>query len=194
VTPPILGIFASAVTGGVSTTSFESIATVSVGSGGSSSIEFTSIPGTYTHLQLRYFCQDNRGTYNDSLMNIRFNSDSGNNYAHHYLRGNGSATEASATTSTAQIQVATTATSATSNFLGGVLDILDYANTNKYKTARILSGFDNNNTGSGSVGLIYLYSGLWQNTNAITSISFASSLGTSFNQYSHFALYGCKSA
>lgn len=190
---PILGIWASQNYPRV-TTSFESIATVTVGSGGASSIDFTSIPAGYSHLQVRYSCQDNRGTFNDSLMNIRFNSDSGNNYAWHYVRGNGSATEATATTSTAQIQVATTATAATNNFLGGVLDVLDYANTNKYKTARILSGFDNNNTGSGSLGLIYLYSGLWQNTNAITSISFASSLGTSFNQYSHFALYGIKGA
>ena len=32
---------------------FESIATVTVGGGGAASIEFTSIPGTYQHLQIR---------------------------------------------------------------------------------------------------------------------------------------------
>ena len=174
------------------TSAYESIATTTVGSGGAATVTFSSIPATYTHLQLRYICQDNRGTYNDSLMNIRFNSDTGNNYAWHYVRGNGSATEAGATTSTAQIQVTLTASSATNNFVAGVLDILDYKDTNKYKTARLLTGWDNNNSGTGSVGLIYLNSGLWQNTNAISTITFASALGTQFNQYSSFALYGIK--
>jgi hypothetical protein len=190
---PILGILASSNFQRANP-SYESIATTTVGGGGSATITFSSIPATYTHLQLRYICQDNRGTYNDSLMNIRFNSDTGNNYAWHYVRGNGSATESSGTTSTAQIQVTTTASSATSKFVAGVLDVLDYRNTNKYKTARLLTGFDTNNTGTGSVGLIYLNSGLWQNTNAITTITFASALGTQFNQYSSFALYGIKGA
>ena len=51
---PILGIWASQNYSRYSITgSYESIATVTVGSGGSSYIEFTSIPGTYTHLQIR---------------------------------------------------------------------------------------------------------------------------------------------
>jgi hypothetical protein len=51
---PILGIIASAITGNLVTTSYESIETVTVGSGGSATVlTFSSIPATYTHLQIR---------------------------------------------------------------------------------------------------------------------------------------------
>ena len=67
------------------------------------------------------------------------------------------------------------------------MDILDYTNTNKNKTVRVLQGFDEN--GSGVVAFnSFLYS---TNTNAITSLTLTSS-GTSFAQYSSFALYGIK--
>ena len=82
------------------------------------------------------------------------------------------------------------ATSAASNtsgiFSGGVIDILDYANTNKYKTSRGLSGYDANGS-----GLLYLASGLWMNTAAITSIEITDALGN-FATNSTFALYGIK--
>jgi hypothetical protein len=65
-----------------------------------------------------------------------------------------------------------------------LLIILDYANTNKYKTLRGLSGADNNGSGE-----IRFWSGLWQSTNAITSIKFFGNNGN-WQQYSHFALYG----
>jgi hypothetical protein len=47
----ILGIIASSRLAAVG--DYESIATVSVGGGGAADVEFTSIPGTYTHLQIR---------------------------------------------------------------------------------------------------------------------------------------------
>ena len=79
-------------------TSYESIATVTVGSGGSSSIDFTSIPSTYTHLQLRMTarCTAQSGG-NPTNVYLRFNSDSGSNYAWHQLAGNGSAASAAPT-------------------------------------------------------------------------------------------------
>ena len=191
---PILGIMASQISGHLWAPSgaYDSIATVTVGAGGSSTVSFTSIPSTYTHLQLRWIAQDNRATYNDSELLFRVNSDSGNNYAWHYLRGNGASVEANASTSTSSWVQTVTASSATNNFCPGVMDILDYANTSKYKTMRTLVGYDNNNSGTGSVGLLSLRSGLWQNTNAITSITITSSLGTSINQYSNFALFGIR--
>jgi hypothetical protein len=73
-------------------------------------------------------------------------------------------------------------------FGAGVVDILDYKDTNKYKTVRNLTGVDMN--GMGELGLI---SGLWRNTNAITSILFYPP-ANNIAQYSHFALYGIKSA
>ena len=182
---PILGTIASSFKAGAAT-SFESIATVSVGSGGSSSVSFSSIPNTYTHLQLRYIAQDNRGTFADSEMKIQFNSDTTQNYSGHYIRGTGSV-EAAWNGNETRLKQNCTSTAAGSNFAAGVIDILDYANTNKYKTVRILGGFDNSSSGG-----IWLRSGLWMSTSAISSIQIGSDLGTSFNQYSHFALYGIK--
>jgi hypothetical protein len=71
------------------------------------------------------------------------------------------------------------------------LDILDYANTNKFKTIRGLSGWNNNDTvdGNGSVRFI---SGLWRNTAAITSLKIVPEAAVNFKQYSSFALYGVK--
>ena len=168
----------------------DSIATVTVGSGGSSTITFSSIPSTYTHLQVRAISRTSRAAGNDPIY-IRLNSDSGNNYAWHAIEGNGSSVTAYGYASQAQgwIYIAADSNSPSNVFGANVTDILDYANTNKYKTVRNIGGVDNN--GSGVIGFDSV---LWQNTNAITSISFTNLSGTNFAQYSHFALYGVKSA
>ena len=170
----------------VSPLGYESIATVSVGSGGQANIEFTSIPQTFTHLQLRLFGRETAsGTVNNEWM--RFNSDTGSNYAWHDLTGNGSVTGASSQSATTAMKSATwmPGTSASTNVFGGaVVDILDYTNTNKYKTVRSLTGADNN--GSGTIAFT---SGLWMSTAAITTVTIVVS---NFAQYSHAALYGVK--
>lgn len=180
---PILGIFASQ--GRVASTSYESIATVTVGAGGSSSIDFTSIAGTYKHLQIRYITRNASAT---DTTYMRLNSDTGSNYALHILRGDGSTTGAQGAGTQTRMELPFASYSgATANAFGaGVIDILDYANTSKYKTCRTLGGADLN--GSGAINLV---SGLWQSTSAITSISIFASTG-SIAQYSQFALYGIK--
>lgn len=81
---------------------FESIATVTVGSGGASSIEFTSIPGTYQHLQIRGIARTARtgATPKREAVYIQFNGDTGTNYAYHNLFGTGAAAQAGAAAST----------------------------------------------------------------------------------------------
>jgi len=71
-----------------------------------------------------------------------------------------------------------------SAFGTAVIDILDYANTNKYKTVRTLAGWDANGS-----GLVSFWSGSWRNTNATTTITLLPNLGN-WAQYSQFALYG----
>lgn len=192
-TPPILGIFASAVTGGVSTTSYESIATVTVGSGGAANIEFTSIPGTYTHLQIRSISKNTNSVGAPADIRIQFNSDTGTNYARHGFYGSGSAVSQYATTSLAycDFPLLVAASDSANIFGAGVIDILDYANANKYKTVRTLAGLDSN--GASGQNFILFMSALWLSTSAITSIKITSNTAN-FAQYSHFALYGCKSA
>jgi len=189
---PILGIYASQISGHLWAPSgaYDSIATVTVGSGGSSSITFTSIPSTYTHLQIRALSRGNRAYTAENII-FMFNADGGTNYADHLLYGNGSTVPAAADVSSSTPLAFRTSTSNTqaSNIFGtGVLDILDYANTNKYKTVRSLSGFDDN---GGGYGQIWFTSGLWQSTAAINSITLTP-VGTAIQQYSQFALYGVK--
>jgi hypothetical protein len=66
------------------------------------------------------------------------------------------------------------------NVGASILDILDYANTNKYKTIRLLAGVDVNGTVATFGGVVGLTSGLWQNTNAITSIKLVVETGIDF--------------
>ena len=165
------------------TNSYESIQTVLVGSGGTSSVDFTSIPSTFKHLQIRFIT--NNASNQDLL--LRFNGDTtGANYTRHYLFGTGTAAGAGGNVSDGRLSIGYTSTSA-NIFGGGVTDVLDYTSTNKNKTIRSLAGFD----GNGS-GLVVLYSGLWSKTpEAITSISIFAGAGN-INQHSSFALYGIK--
>jgi hypothetical protein len=186
---PILGIIASSISGSKAVTnSYESIATVTVGSGGSSSISFSSIPSTYKHLQIRGILRTvDTGTWNNQGM--RFNSDTGSNYAFHTLYGDGSNASAAATASASSLNdfMRAASNSLTAGIFGAaVVDILDYANTNKYKTVRVLAGGDSN--GAGMTGIT---SGLWMSTSAINSVTIIPSGGTAI-QYSTFALYGVK--
>jgi len=169
-----------------------SIATVTVGSGGAANVEFTSIPGTYTHLQIRGITKSTTATSAAELY-FQFNSDTGNNYSRHGVYGTGSGVSAygQATMGRCELPVSVAASGSTSTFGAVIIDLLDYANTNKYKTMRGLGGTDAN--GATNQNYIGLYSSLWQNTNAITSIKLYPYTGN-WSQYSHFALYGIKGA
>ena len=158
-----------------------------VGAGGAASITFSSIPSTYKHLQVRGLVRDtNTGTSIGGFA-YQLNGDSGSNYAWHLLKGDGTsaASTGSATTMFLNSTFGAPADGTLANAYGAsVLDILDYASTSKYKTARRLEGVDLN--GSGSVGIV---SGVWMNTAAVTSVSIIAAF-TGFKQYSTFALYG----
>jgi hypothetical protein len=167
--------------------SYESIQTITLGSN-QSTVDFTSIAGTYKHLQLRLITRNNRNSQLDGLY-MRFNSDSGTNYSDHFVRGDGANVDANADVSASYMLLGTVAASnAGANvFAGSVIDILDYADTNKYKTVRALLGYDNN--GNGYIGL---FSGNWRSTTSITSITLGSTNGSGILANSTFALYGIK--
>jgi hypothetical protein len=173
---------------------YESIATVTVGSGGSSSISFTSIPSTYKHLQIRALAQTNRATFAVDDFYMTFNSDSGANYSYHGLYGDGGSVGTTAVANATNI--ATTqniGTTAMANTFGVVVaDILDYSDTNKYKTLRMLSGEDTNGAVAGVFPRLNFTSGSWRSTSAISTIFMAPINSSLFTQYSSFALYGIK--
>lgn len=185
----ILGILDSGGAAAGGGTSYESIATVTVGSGGAANIEFTSIPGTYTHLQIRGIGRTARSAQVGDPLLFTFNSDTGSNYNYHYLQGDGSGVSVGASTSQSNIWIyrATGAGATASVFGTVVVDILDYKDTNKFKTVRGLGGVDNNGSGD-----ISLSSGAWRSTAAISTIAINNFSATNFQQYSQFALYGIK--
>lgn len=176
--------------GGVSN-SYESIATA-VGTGSNNSVTFSSIPSTYKHLQIRanVRCTGGAGA---SLVWWRANGlTSTSNYVSHGLGGDGSTAYAyNLVASYGMGLIGSTAHSAsTANaYSTFILDVLDYADTNKNKTFRSLRGEDFNGSGD-----IRLGSGAFISTNAITSLSIGFfDNGTSyFTSPSQIALYGIK--
>ena len=177
-----LGIFGFA--GAAAAGAFESIASAT-GTGSSGTITFTSIPSTYTSLQIR-------GNYSAATTSgvglyVRVNSDSSSNYTYHYLSGNGTA--ASAFGAITQNKVYATAGTVSTTTRGVVIgDIHNYNSTTQNKTIRFFAGEDAN--GSGTVNLA---SGLWLSTSAITSVTIVLE-GDSFSTSTQFALYGIKGA
>jgi hypothetical protein len=177
-----LGIMDGA--GGAAGGSFESIATASPTSG--YSVTLGSIASTYKHLQLRIHFMSSSASMSDVYLN--FNSDGGNNYARHRLIGNGSAASASGNASDTLIGVIANNTSAPGSTIPrvAIVDIADYASTTKNKTVRSFGGFDSNSAN----GVVGLWSGLWMNTNAITSITVG--VFQEFASNTKISLYGIR--
>lgn len=168
--------------------SYESIATAN-GTGSSNTITFTSIPSTYTHLQLRGIVKSTTAGSSFSSVGLNFNSDTSSSYTRHILYGNGAS------------PFAYGGTAGTTWYIGGndfpsagytsivgahVVDILDYANTNKNKTVRALTGCDVNGAGE-----ILLSSTVYLKTDAVTSIQLVSASGN-FSTLTQYALYGIR--
>jgi hypothetical protein len=191
---PILGIIASSISGSSLANSYESIATTTVGSGGSATVTFSSIPATYTHLQVRLIARSGRtdGDLTAGGLYIKLNSTFLT--ANHQLRGNGTSASTSGGSgggSNGAIIIWVPATGAASGIFGAaIVDILDYANTNKNRVVRIFGGEDLNGS-----GIVQTVSGLLTSTSALTSITFGSTDDAgNIPQYSQFALYGIKGA
>ena len=188
------GQFAASTAAAPDTGAMFPLGMVQVGSGGAADVTFSSIPSTYKHLQVRALMRNTRTSDRVGSPFMRFNSDTGTNYYYHRLYGDGSAAGAdapgSASTSIVGLGVATDLNTA-GIFGVGVWDILDYANTNKYKTTRLLSGIDNNRTTD--AGYASISSGVWNNTNAITSVTLLPNVNI-WSEGSTFALYGIKGA
>ena len=172
---------AGLLTGGVVAplTDYESIATAN-GTGSSGIITFSSIPSTFKHIQVRYIARSTSGA--DGF--ITLNGSTGAS-RRHWLTGDG--TSATASSDALGYVVPTTGSSDAANIMGvGVIDILDYADTNKNKVTRTLGGLDRNGS-----GYVIMFSGLWITTSAISSLSITAASGN-WNTATSFALYGIK--
>jgi hypothetical protein len=179
----LVGIYGVGVP--AATNSYESIATAN-GTGASGTVSFTSIPSTYKHLQVRLLSRSDSAGLNQVY--IQFNSDTAGNYSSHLFLGDGASASASATANATRMSVSLQggASTAANIYGGAVVDILDYQDTNKFKTLRGLGGADANGS-----GYVWYSSGNWRNTNAISSIQIIAENGN-FLTPSSFALYGIK--
>jgi hypothetical protein len=183
-----LGFLASSGAGGPTYQLLES----TVLTGSQASIEFTNLTSKYgadyQHLQLRMVTRTTRAAVNDNIL-IRFNGDSGSNYAWHSLGANGSGVGSSAAASQSYALGGIPAgNSATTNaFYPSVTDILDAFETTKNKTLRTLTGLNESDREIG------LRSAFWNNTNSLTSIELRSLNSANFVQFSRFSLYGIRS-
>lgn len=177
---PILGTIASSIA--KATNSFESIATIS-GTGSSNTVTFSSIPSTYSFLQIR--CNWVSTAINNPIM--RFNSDTGANYGWTHLYGDGKGGNADNNNSTGATFIYWGYSNNNSNPNSAIIDINNYASTSKTKVAKIFSGQDNTSDGE-----VAHWTGIWNNSStAVNSISLISAAGN-FTSTSTFALFGIK--
>jgi hypothetical protein len=153
--------------------------------GGTASITFSSIPQTFTHLQLRSFCRSTAAVGTGNIL-AEFNGDTGSNYTRHIIQADGGSVVVAAAVSAASASVGgVVGTSAASNtFEASISDILDYSSTNRNKTSKDLRGCDYN-----GAGIVAIYSSSWMNTSALTSIRIFPASGN-FDVGSRFDLYG----
>jgi hypothetical protein len=157
------------------------IQTITVGSGGAASIEFTSIPQTYTDLKIVFSIRNTTTTINTTIM--LNGSSSGFTWRQLYGTGSGPAT-ASASSNASLGPLINVSTYTASVFANCELYFLNYTSSNN-KSFYIDSVTENNATTS----FQHFLSGLWANTAAITSITVTPDSG-SFAQYSTATLYG----
>jgi hypothetical protein len=159
----------------------------------SADIDLTNIPQTFNHLQLRVFSRDtgNQSTTSYSATGyMSFNNDTASiNYSVHFLYGSGSVAGSGSYAPNYNIMQVPELGGPYSGQLANtyacaIIDILDYTNTNKYKTVRFINGVDMN-----GYGRVFFQSGLWRNTSAINRIKIANDGGT-FAANSRIDLYG----
>ena len=159
------------------------ISSVTVGAAGASSIDFTSIPSTYTDLVFKFSI---RNTADVVDMTITFNGSSAN-LSDRVLYGSGSAASSFADAAT-MYSLGNRSSFLASTFGNGELYIPNYAgSTNKSVSQDVVT--ENNATSAA----MYLTAGLRSNTAAITQITIAPTSGN-IAQYSTAYLYGVKNA
>lgn len=156
---------------------YEAIATTTP-SNGATSIQFNSIPSTFTDLLIV------AGGYSsaDISYNLEFNGDTGSNYSTTYLLGSGSASSSGRLTN--DVKIVANGRTGTS---GGIvkINIGNYSNTNMYKTT--LAG------GVNTSGYVAYSGGSWRSNSAINSIKITPESGT-ISSGSVWTIYGIKAA
>jgi hypothetical protein len=168
------------------------ISSVTVGSGGASSIDFTSIPSTYTDLLVKVSGRSSRtGTTSGDSFSITFNGVGGTSYSDIAVRGSGSAAISYSDVSAASADLGRIpAAGQTASTFGNCEIYIPNYTTSNYKSISVDTVTENNATEAYQT----LLAGLFSNTGAITSITIATSVLGAWTQYSTAYLYGISNA
>lgn len=162
--------------------------------GGETALYFTSIPSTYTDLEI--WCSvRTTGAVNFDILNMQFNNDTGNNYTTRVdLYGyNGSAGSGGSSTKDVINVGYINGNSSTSNTFGSAkIYIPNYTTTDRVKSVSVDVVQEIN---SSSNYLLAINASYWNTTNAaISDIKFLINSGDSMAQYTTFYLYGIKNS
>jgi hypothetical protein len=171
------------------------IATTTLGSN-TASYTFSSIPGTYTDLVIvmNYSTANSGGSAANVSGQLRINSDGGGNYSQTLIYGHG-ATNATGRESTQTVYwIADYGYLASTSGVRGttVLNFMNYANADTYKTFLENSGNvdDTQSSGMGTTKSV----GVWRSSSAITSITLMLNGTNMYRTGSTFSLYGIAAA
>jgi hypothetical protein len=168
---------------------FVKIASVTVGAGGASTIDFTSIPSTYTDLCILLSLRNNRTGFDRSTTTMRLNADTGSNYSTRTAyAADGSVGSDSTSGTYGTIGNSNSANANANTFTPFTIYIPNYAGSN----AKSFS-VEYAQESTTATWVIQMIAGLWNQTSAITSITLGDlQVSSSFVQYSTAYLYGIK--
>jgi hypothetical protein len=159
-----------------------------------SSVTFSGLGAysDYKHLQIRMVGRAIE-PFNATNSWIVVNNDTGANYASHNLRGNGSGVfSGSATSGTRGYLGFIASADASTDWYGAkVIDILDFSSNTKKTTVRTFTGIAGIAGTYSATYEVGLFSNLWNNTDAVTSLRLETS-NSSYGAGSRFSLYGSK--
>jgi hypothetical protein len=182
---------------------FESIATSSITTSGvTTTITFSSIPQTFTHLQLRSHARVENGGSLGQVW-LQFNGDTASNY-YYFTRtmdntnsptgpwDSADAVNLNEANHTKAILENASGSGASANYFScGVTDIQFYTDTNRLKSLRTRVGTVASVASTGQVSAGF-NTNLWNSTAAVSSITLTFGAGNSVAAGSHFALYGIR--
>lgn len=142
----------------------------------------------YQHLQIREVARNTSGS-GTRLIGMRFNNDTGSNYANHVLGATTSVFSGNDVSNDKMWYGNGNELTTANLFYTSVIDILDFASTDKFKTMRLMMG-----SVPDSPNIIWLGSGMWMNTAALTDVTLFTGNGANYDTGSRWSLYGLRSA
>jgi hypothetical protein len=164
------------------------ISTVTVGSGGAASINFTGIPQTYTDLLVMHSLRSNSSQIYD-ILGLTFNGNVGNIYSTRNIRGNGATAISQSLTSQVKMEfeLPNGNTSTASTFSNGQFYIPNYTSSNNKSASSEIVQETNATT-----AYIAMDAGLAATTAPISSMRIFPVVGSLWQQYSSATLYGIR--